>query len=120
MGFKGDPLQAISSIEAPITVDILKCAKRIYTEHFWSNSTKRIKKKCLLHIPKWPRDGAAADFQIATTVNTSMISIAHSPICKLCDSSEEMDAIHLALCHAVSSGSMGSRYWEARHKMCDL
>ncbi|GFY00680.1 hypothetical protein TNCV_2140741 [Trichonephila clavipes] len=79
----------------------------------------------LLHIPKWPLDRAVADFQIATgqdcvSKHLNMIGIAQSPLCKLYDSNEEMDAIHLAHCRALSSGSMWSRYWEARHKMCDL
>ncbi|GFY59172.1 hypothetical protein TNIN_316901 [Trichonephila inaurata madagascariensis] len=68
------------------------------------------------------RDRAVADFRIATGHGClfkylNMIGISQSPVCKLCNSDEEKDAIHLARCSALSSGSMWSRYYEARHKM---
>ncbi|GFY49260.1 hypothetical protein TNIN_99601 [Trichonephila inaurata madagascariensis] len=86
-----------------------------FREHFWLKFNQKNKQKVwfskLLDIPKWPRDRAVADFCITTGDNClskhlNTIGIAQSPLCKLCDSNEEMDAIHLARCRALNSGSM--------------
>ncbi|GFY35536.1 hypothetical protein TNCV_196391 [Trichonephila clavipes] len=61
-----------------------------------------------------PPDRAVADFRIAIghdclSKRLYMIGFAKSPLCKMCDSNEEMDAIHMARCRAFNSGSMWSR-----------
>ncbi|GFY64798.1 hypothetical protein TNIN_325651 [Trichonephila inaurata madagascariensis] len=87
------------------------------------NSTKRIIKKGGLEKSFILQNGheiAVTDFRITTghdclSKHLNMIGVAQSPLYKLCDFNEEMDAIHLARCRALSSGSMWSRYWETRH-----
>ncbi|GFV49609.1 hypothetical protein TNCV_2814671 [Trichonephila clavipes] len=63
------------------------------------------------------QDIAVADSRITTghdcpSKHLNPICIAQSPLCKLCDSNEEMYALHLARHHALSFGSMWSRYWQ--------
>ncbi|GFU20244.1 hypothetical protein TNCV_4933261 [Trichonephila clavipes] len=69
----------------------------------------------LLDIPNQPQDRAVADFRIAIgheclSKHLNMIGIVQSPLCKLCDSNGEMNAIHLAHC---CGGFVWRRY-------CDL
>ncbi|GFY66124.1 uncharacterized protein TNIN_69341 [Trichonephila inaurata madagascariensis] len=117
----------------PLTIQFFNSTKRImknyYREYFFSEFSQKNNQKVwfskLLHILKWPRDRAVAYFRIATghdclSKHLNRIGILQSPLCKLCDSNEEMDTINLACCRALSSGSMWSRYWEARHKKCNL
>ncbi|GFX20492.1 hypothetical protein TNCV_3488491 [Trichonephila clavipes] len=88
-------------------------------------NNQRVYFRKLVHTPKWPRDRAVVDCRIATghdclLKHINIIELAQSSLCKLCDSSEEIDAIHLAHCRALSSGSIWSRYFGDRHKMCGL
>ncbi|GFX24014.1 hypothetical protein TNCV_2731191 [Trichonephila clavipes] len=93
--------------------------------YFQHHSMSKTSLENVLDIPKWPRDTAVVDFQIAArhdclSKHLNMLSVSQNPQCKLWVFNEEMDAIHLALCLALSCGSMWRRYWEARHKTCDF